>query len=157
VSAGGGAAASTIAPRRDFGAACVVMGVSFVAQNMLALAVPLYALQLGAAVATIRLLVSLPFWLPPLVAVPIGHVVSRMGARRTMLVGAVGMTLAPWCTVLAPSVFVFVGRQLLLGVTEVTTGWPRSRRSPRPAGVTRSSVSPAGTRRPSRAASCSGR
>jgi MFS family permease len=122
VSAADAGAADRPAPGRDVALASAVMGVSFVAQSMLALAVPLYALHLGASVATVGLLVSLPFWLPTLVAIPIGRVVSRVGARRTMLVGAVGMTLAPWLTVMSPGMLGLVATQLLLGITQVTMG-----------------------------------
>ena len=107
---------------RDLALVSFAMGASFVAQTMLALAVPLYALELGASVASIGVLVSLPFWLPTVLAIPIGRVVSRFGARQTMLVGAAGVTLAPWLTVAGGGLIGLVATQVLIGIAQVSMG-----------------------------------
>jgi MFS family permease len=118
----GSSSTSASPPDRSLALVSFVMGASFITQTILALAVPLYALQLGASVAAIGLLVSLPFWLPTILAIPIGRVVSRVGARRIMLGGAVGMTLAPWFTVAFPGVPGLVATQMLIGVSQISMG-----------------------------------
>ncbi len=109
-------------PDRSLALVSLAMGASFVSQTTLALAVPLYALQLGASVASIGVLVSVPFWLPTILAIPIGRLVSRAGPRRVMLAGSVGFTLAPWLTVAFPGFAGLIATQLLVGLSQICMG-----------------------------------
>lgn len=117
-----GARAPFARPDRSLALVSFTMGASFVTQTILALAVPLYALQLGASVAAIGVLVSVPFWLPTVLAIPIGRLVSRAGARRVMVVGSLGITLAPWLTVAIPGFAGLVATQLLVGISQISMG-----------------------------------
>lgn len=117
---------STGSPERDrvrnLVLLCVGMGVSFIAQTMLLLAVPLRALELGASPATVGGLLSAPFWLPMLLAIPLGRLVTRLGARRMMLIGATGLTLGPWAAVVFPGMAGLLVTQLVIGLMQITMG-----------------------------------
>ena len=98
------------------------MGSSFIAQSMLLLTVPLYAVQLGATPSTVGMLVSSQFWLPLLLAIALGRLISAFGAKRVMIGGAIGMILAPWLTVLFQGIPGLFATQLLIGVSQVSMG-----------------------------------
>lgn len=101
---------------------CTAMGTTFVAQTLLLLAVPLFALRLGATPASIGVLVSAPFFLPALFAIPMGRLVTRFGAKRVMAVGALGMAVGPFAAIAFPVFAGLLAMQIVIGTMQVTMG-----------------------------------
>lgn len=102
--------------------ASLTMSFSFFAQTMLLLAVPLYALSLGASPAIIGLLVAAPFVGPMFLSIPMGRLVTLYGAGRTMRVGAIGMALGPLAPLLSPTLEGLLVMQLVIGTLQVVMG-----------------------------------
>lgn len=109
-------------PQRTLVVASFTMALTFVAQTMLLLAVPLIALQLGASPAVIGVLVAAPFLGPTLFAIPMGRLVTIFGARRMMTIGAVGMALGPLAALAAPTLTGLLLMQLVIGTMQVVMG-----------------------------------
>jgi MFS family permease len=98
------------------------MAISFVAQSIAMLVVPLYASALGAPPAAIGLLVATAFLMPTVFAIPMGRLVTRFGVRRMMTAGAAGMALAPVAVLAAPGYAGLLVMQLLIGTTQLAMG-----------------------------------
>jgi MFS family permease len=102
--------------------ASLAMSLSFVAQTMLLLAVPLVALHLGASPATIGLLVAAPFVGPMFLSIPMGRLVTVFGARRMMSAGALGMALGPLAALISPTIIGLLVMQFVIGTLQVVMG-----------------------------------
>lgn len=98
------------------------MGVSFVAQTLLMLAVPLHAVRLGASPAVVGLLVSAAFALPTVFAIPMGQLVARLGVRRMMALGALGMAVGPLAAWVVPGLGGLALMQLVVGTSQLAMG-----------------------------------
>jgi MFS family permease len=109
-------------PARNLALVYAAMGISFVAQSITLLVVPLYASALGAPPAAIGLLVSTAFLMPTLFAIPMGRLVTRFGVRPMMTAGAAGMALAPLAVLAAPGFAGLLVMQLLIGTTQLAMG-----------------------------------
>jgi MFS family permease len=107
---------------RNLALVYAAMGISFVAQSITLLVVPLYASTLGAPPAAIGLLVSAAFLMPTVFAIPMGRLVTRFGVRRMMTAGAAGMALAPVAALAAPGFAGLLAMQLLIGTTQLAMG-----------------------------------
>jgi MFS family permease len=114
--------ASSQQARRTIAIASLAMSLSFVAQTMLLLVVPLFALTLGASPATIGLLVAAPFVGPMFFSIPMGRLVTMFGARRMMSAGAIGMALGPLAALLSPTLLGLLVMQLVIGTLQVVMG-----------------------------------
>lgn len=89
---------------------------------MLLLATPLRAIELGAGPATVGPLLSAPFWFPMLFTIPLGRLVSRVGAKRTMTIGAIGFTLGPWLALVIGGPLGLLATQLIIGLMQIFMG-----------------------------------
>ena len=107
---------------RNLALVIAAMALSFVAQSVTMLAVPLYASALGAPPAAIGLLVATACALPTVFAIPMGRLVTRLGVRRMMTLGAAGMALAPIAVLVAPGFVGLLVLQLLIGTTQLAMG-----------------------------------
>ncbi|MEX2500733.1 MAG: MFS transporter, partial [Trueperaceae bacterium] len=97
------------------------MGLSSVAQSMLATAVPLLAVALGMAPAWVGVLVALPNVIPVALGMATGRWVDRGGAGRWLVGGVAGMATAPLLLALAPQAAGLALAQLLLGAFQMVT------------------------------------
>lgn len=91
-----------------------------VAQSMTLPLVALYSQRLGAAPGAIGLVLGVGFVLPVLTAISIGTWVDRVGARRMILAGAIGLAVAPVLPVLAPSLAALALLQIVSGVSHLS-------------------------------------
>lgn len=107
---------------RNVALVCAAMAVSFVAQTLAQVVVPLKALAWGASPATIGALVSAAFLAPTMLAIPMGGWVTRFGARRTMTLGAVWMAVAPLAAIVWPSLVGLWVMQLAVGTGQLAMG-----------------------------------
>ncbi|MDW5377388.1 MFS transporter [Halomonas sp. HP20-15] len=98
---------------------CIGLTSVFVAQTMLLLAVPLRALEMGASPAMVGLVLSAPYLLPLMFAIPLGGIVTRVGAQKVTLLGACGMLAGPWLTLLIPGFAGLLATQLTIGMAHV--------------------------------------
>lgn len=89
--------------RRDLNLLSAASAVAIAGWSMLTLLLPLLALRFGAGAGDIGVLVAGASLLPLLLAVPIGTGVDRWGARRVMLLGFAGTTVALLPMVAQPS------------------------------------------------------
>ncbi|HSH49497.1 MAG TPA: MFS transporter [Halomonas sp.] len=104
---------------RNLTMVCTGLTSAFVAQTMLLLAVPLRALELGAGPSLLGGLMAAPYLLPLVLAIPLGGTVTRLGAQKMFLMGAVGMMLAPWVSLLAPTLGGLLATQVILGLAHL--------------------------------------
>lgn len=98
---------------------CIGLTSAFVAQTMLLLAVPLRALELGAGPSMVGLVMSAPYLLPLVFAIPLGGIVTKVGPRRITLLGALGMVAGPWLTLAIPGFPGLIATQVTIGVAHV--------------------------------------
>ncbi len=105
--------------RKDFVCICFSLGVAFLIQTMLLVAVPLAALALGATPLMLGLLVSVPYILPLFLAIPCGSLVARWGSRRALQVGAVGMVLGTGLLAGLPGFNGLIIGQLVIGLAQL--------------------------------------
>lgn len=82
--------------------------------------VALYSAQLGADAGLVGAVVTAGFILPVFLAVPVGALVDRLGARAMIAAGAAGLAVAPLAPLLAPSIPSVFALQLLAGVAHLT-------------------------------------
>lgn len=91
----------------------------FTTHAMMMPLVPLYGIALGASPFVIGLLVSAAFLLPLFFAVPTGVIVDRLGTNKPLLIGAIGIALAPLWVVLLPSIPSLAISQIMIGVSHL--------------------------------------
>jgi MFS family permease len=94
--------------RRDLALVCLSGGVAAIGATMLGLLVPLVALRFGATPAGIGLLIASAYVLPLGLAMPMGAMVDRWGARRVMRFGLATSAFATLPMALAPSLTTLV-------------------------------------------------
>lgn len=81
--------------------------------------VPLYAVEAGESPALIGFLVSLTFLGPLILAIPIGRLIDRRGARPHMLIGALLLATMPIPVILAPSTLTIASFQIGYGLGQI--------------------------------------
>ena len=104
---------------RNLTLVCLGLTSAFVAQTMLLLAVPLRALELGASPSLIGVVLSAPYLLPLVFAIPLGGVVTRVGPQRVFFIGGIGMVLGPWLSVAATTFSGLIATQVIVGLAHV--------------------------------------
>lgn len=104
---------------RNLAMVCLGLTSAFIAQTMLLLAVPLQALELGASASLVGLVLSAPYLLPLVFAIPLGGVVTRVGPQKIFFIGAGGMMLGPWLSVALPTFGGLVATQVVVGLAHV--------------------------------------
>lgn len=95
---------------------CVVMTCGFVAHTVLLVAVPVHALSLGLSPLQLGAVLSTPYMLPLMLAIPLGRLVVRHGVQRSMLRSGLGMVLAALTMILLPGVVGLLAGQVLIGL-----------------------------------------
>ena len=80
-------------------------------------AVTLAALAQGAGTATVGLLMALFALLPALLAIPAGRLTDRIGVRKPMLVGSIGIALGVGAPFLVPGLPALFAAAVLIGVS----------------------------------------
>ncbi|MCE9680917.1 MFS transporter [Halomonas alkalisoli] len=98
---------------------CIGLTSVFVAQTMLLLAVPLRALELGASPSLVGVILSAPYLLPLMFAIPLGGIVTRIGPQKVFFIGAIGMMIGPWMSLLAPTFGGLLATQITIGLAHV--------------------------------------
>lgn len=81
--------------------------------------VSLYADSLGASAVEIGILVSAYAFLPMLLAIKIGKVLDRIGAKKLTLYGAIGMLIAVIVPIYVPNYYALVFTQLVIGCSVI--------------------------------------
>ncbi len=104
---------------RDLIVVSIALTLAMLSNTMLLLTVPFKALELGISASLIGLILSAPYVLPLMLAIPIGAYVSRTGAQKVILFGALGMALGPTCSLLFPGVGGLLANQVIAGVSNI--------------------------------------
>ncbi|CAM9874202.1 unnamed protein product [Ectocarpus sp. 12 AP-2014] len=104
---------------KAFTCICLSLGTAFVVQTMLLVAVPLAAIELGATPLTLGLIVSAPYVLPLLLALPFGSLVARLGSPRTLQLGAVAMVVGAGLLAVMPGFEGLIAGQLVIGLAQL--------------------------------------
>lgn len=104
---------------KAFTCICLSLGTAFVVQTMLLVAVPLAAIELGATPLTLGLIVSAPYILPLLLALPFGSLVARLGSPRTLQLGAVAMVAGAGLLAVMPGFEGLIAGQLVIGLAQL--------------------------------------
>ncbi|MBB5321698.1 MFS transporter [Marinobacter oulmenensis] len=100
-------------------AICFGLTSAFMVQTMLLIAVPLYALELGATPLLVGGILCVPYLLPLVLAIPLGGVITRLGGKKVIIVGAVGMMAGPWAILCLPGYGGVVLAQLIVGIAHI--------------------------------------
>lgn len=98
---------------------CIGLTSVFVSQTMLLITVPLRALELGASPSLVGIILSAPYLLPLVFAIPLGGIVSRVGPQKMFFIGATGMILGPLLSLVAPTFLGLLATQVTIGLTHV--------------------------------------
>lgn len=98
---------------------CAIGVFVAVAQSLALPLVALYSQELGAAPRAIGIVLGVGFVLPVLAAVSIGDWVDRIGARRMVVVGAIGLAVAPTIPWIEPSLIALAAMQVVMGVAHL--------------------------------------
>ncbi|MGY6566080.1 MAG: MFS transporter [Halomonadaceae bacterium] len=105
--------------RKEFACICLSLGVAFLVQTMLLVAVPLSAIELGATPLALGLLVSAPYVLPLFLAMSFGSLVARWGSARPLKLGAAGMVLGVGLLAVLPGFVGLIAGQLVIGLAQL--------------------------------------
>ncbi|WP_273206634.1 MFS transporter [Marinobacter subterrani] len=97
----------------------VALSLAMLANAMLLLTVPLKALALEISPSMIGLVVSAPYILPLILAIPVGGYIGRIGARTVIIGGAVGMATGPVFSLLFPTLAGLLVTQLIAGMSNM--------------------------------------
>lgn len=100
-------------------ALCVGLTAAFVVQTMLLIAVPLYALDLGASPLVVGVALSAPYILPLIFAIPLGGLVTRVGGRSVVIVGGIGLTIGPLFVLVLPGYLGLLLSQFCFGISQL--------------------------------------
>ena len=92
------------------------MGFTTLSLSSLSVLVPLYGVDVGASPFVIGVIVSTTHLLPLLLAINAGRLVDSKGSGNLLLVGAIGLSLAPLLLVFWPSLPLLVVAQMLAGL-----------------------------------------
>ncbi|MGM0951645.1 MAG: MFS transporter [Pseudomonadota bacterium] len=95
------------------------MTCAFVVHSMLLVAIPVYALELGASAFMLGVIFSAPYLLPLLIAIPLGQIVVRYGGRRLMWTGGTMMIAGLLVIVGFPGYGGLLAGQLLIGLAQL--------------------------------------
>ncbi|MFA5594388.1 MAG: MFS transporter [Trueperaceae bacterium] len=83
--------------------------------SMMQVMVPLYAVSLGLGPQWLGFLIALPGIFPVLLALQAGRIVDRGGPGKWLLIGMIGMCLAPGVLIVAPGVVSLVASRVIVG------------------------------------------
>jgi len=100
-------------------AICLGLTSAFMVQTMLLIAVPLYALELGSSPLFVGVILSAPYMLPLVLAIPLGGIITRVGGKKVIITGSVGMVAGPWMILLVPGFTGLIFAQLIVGMAHM--------------------------------------
>lgn len=100
-------------------AACIAVSCAFIVQTMSLVAIPIRALELGASPAFVGIILSAPYLLPLIFAIPLGTRIATVGERKMILLGAVGLVIGPISALIVPGFLGLVLLQVLTGVSQM--------------------------------------
>lgn len=106
-------------PLTNLVALCVGLTSAFVVQTMLLIAVPLYALDLGASPLVVGFALSAPYILPLIFAIPLGGLVTRVGGRVVVIFGGIGLMIGPLFVVVVPGYLGLLLSQFCFGISQL--------------------------------------
>jgi MFS family permease len=95
---------------------CGAMGLVTVSLSALGTLVPLYAVAEGASATLIGLLVALPNVFPVVLALTAGRLVDGGGAGRWLVIGTLGMVIAPLAVTLVTGLWALAVAQVVIGL-----------------------------------------
>lgn len=98
---------------------CVCLTAAMLANTMLMLAVPFKAIELGVGPSLVGVILSAPYVLPVVLAIPMGGIVARFGSQKMIIAGALGMAIGPWATLLFNSVASLFVTQTIAGFSNM--------------------------------------
>jgi len=100
---------------------CIFVGLvlSFMLQTMMLVAVPLWAIDLGASASAVGIILSVPYLLPLIFAIPLGGLVTRFGSQKIVFLSSLGMAMSPWIIILFNGYAGLVLGQLIVGVSHL--------------------------------------
>jgi len=104
---------------QDLVVVTIALSLAMLANTMLLLTVPLKALALEISPSMIGLVVSAPYILPLILAIPVGGYVGRIGARRVIIGGGMAMAVGPVFSLLFPSLGGLLVTQLIAGMSNM--------------------------------------
>lgn len=103
----------------NFRLICIAMTAAFVAQAMLLVAIPVYALDLDASPLELGAIFAAPAVLPLFFAIPMGGFVTRRGGRLSIIVGALTAAVGVCLILVFPSIIGLLAAQLLIGIAQM--------------------------------------
>jgi len=68
---------------------------------------------------SLTIILSAPYLLPLVFAIPLGGVVSRIGPQKVFFIGATGMILGPLLSLVSPTFLGLLATQVTIGLTHV--------------------------------------
>ncbi|WP_372965691.1 MFS transporter [Marinobacter sp.] len=98
---------------------CLGLTGAFVVQTMLLITIPLTALELGASSAMVGVILSAPYLLPLVLAIPLGGLITSWGAKRSIVAGGLGLVLGVLSILALPGFVGLVLAQLVVGVAHM--------------------------------------
>ncbi|MBB5321740.1 MFS transporter [Marinobacter oulmenensis] len=104
---------------RDLMVVTWALTLAMLANTMLMLTVPLKALELNIGPSVIGLVVSAPYILPLILAIPMGGYVGRIGAKKTIIAGGLGMAAGPVFSLLMPNLAGLLITQMIAGMSNM--------------------------------------
>jgi len=100
-------------------AICFSLAGTFVAQTMLLITVPLSAFELGASPFFIGLILSVPYLLPLVMAIPFSEIVTRAGGKIVIITGGFGMILGPAAVLVFPGFSGLILVQIIVSIAHM--------------------------------------
>lgn len=98
---------------------CFSLASTFVAQTMLLIAVPLSAFELGASPFVIGLILSVPYLLPLILAIPFSGIITRVGGKIVIITGGFGMILGPAVVLALPGFSGLILVQVIVSIAHM--------------------------------------
>ena len=92
---------------------------TFLVYSMALIAVPLNALDLGATPLLVGFFASVPFFFPLVAAIPTGTLVTRIGGKKVILIGALGLIAGPGAFLLIGGYSGIVVAQVVIGMSHL--------------------------------------
>lgn len=102
---------------QDLAVVTAALTLAMLANTMLLLTVPLMALDLQISPSLTGLIISAPYILPLVLAIPISGYVERIGFKKTILGGSLGMAIGPVISMAFPNLFSLLVTQLIAGMS----------------------------------------
>jgi MFS family permease len=100
-------------------AICFSLASTFVVQTMLLITVSLLALELGASLFFIGLILSVPYLLPLVLAIPFSGIITRAGGKIVIITSGLGMVLGPAAVLALPGFSGLIVAQIVVSIVHM--------------------------------------